>query len=142
MSSSSAAKPLDLIVIGAGLTGLIAARESAERGMNVSLVEARERVGGQIWTIPHPETGQLIALGAEWLNLERMPLIQAEFRRYNITPEHLPFHDQYLLHDWDGVKSQLGRLEDVLKTLQSDGLFQTALGKMERDVSFLQVDSG
>jgi monoamine oxidase len=39
------------MVAGAGLAGLAAARELERRGARVTVVEARDRVGGRVWTI-------------------------------------------------------------------------------------------
>ena len=39
-----------VVVVGAGLAGLVAARDLASRGANVQVVEARDRVGGRVWT--------------------------------------------------------------------------------------------
>jgi len=41
-----------VIVIGAGIAGLAAARTLAEAGKHVVLIEARDRVGGRILTLP------------------------------------------------------------------------------------------
>ena len=38
------------IVIGAGLAGLAAATELADRGLDVLVLEARDRVGGRVWS--------------------------------------------------------------------------------------------
>jgi monoamine oxidase len=40
-----------VIVAGAGLAGLTAARELEARGATVTIVEARDRVGGRLWTL-------------------------------------------------------------------------------------------
>lgn len=39
-----------VIVAGAGLAGLTAARELTRRGATVRVVEARDRIGGRVWT--------------------------------------------------------------------------------------------
>ena len=38
----------DVVVIGAGLAGLITARELGNRGHNVVVLEARDRIGGRL----------------------------------------------------------------------------------------------
>ena len=41
----------DVIVVGAGFTGLIAARDlNQKHGLRVLLVDARDRIGGRTWT--------------------------------------------------------------------------------------------
>ena len=40
-----------VIVAGAGLAGLSAARALEARGAAVTVVEARDRVGGRVWTL-------------------------------------------------------------------------------------------
>ena len=54
--------PSRVIVIGAGLSGLAAARALAASGVEVVVLEARERIGGRVWT----EDG--IDLGAHWIH--------------------------------------------------------------------------
>jgi monoamine oxidase len=40
-----------VIVIGAGLSGLVAARELTRLGAEVTVFEARQRIGGRVWTL-------------------------------------------------------------------------------------------
>jgi monoamine oxidase len=58
--------PLDVIILGAGVAGLSAAIELSQAGMKVSILEARNRVGGRILT--DPATRIPIELGAEFLH--------------------------------------------------------------------------
>jgi monoamine oxidase len=43
---------IDAVVIGGGFAGLIAARELGRRGRSVTVLEARERLGGRTWVAP------------------------------------------------------------------------------------------
>jgi monoamine oxidase len=56
----------DVIVIGAGLAGLAAARELTRQGLSVTVLEASDRVGGRVRDLTLPG-GQVIELGAQWV---------------------------------------------------------------------------
>jgi monoamine oxidase len=57
---------LDTVVVGAGAAGLGAARLLAKNGLDVLVVEARDRIGGRGHTMAHA-SGPL-DLGCEWLH--------------------------------------------------------------------------
>jgi monoamine oxidase len=54
------------LVVGAGYAGLAAARELLRAGVDVLVVEARDRVGGRVWT-DTTATGALIDHGGQWI---------------------------------------------------------------------------
>lgn len=62
-------KRVDVVVVGAGLAGLTAARQLVAKGRSVMVLEARHRVGGR--TLNHdlgPEhPGKIIEIGGQWV---------------------------------------------------------------------------
>ncbi|XKF67554.1 flavin monoamine oxidase family protein [Virgibacillus necropolis] len=57
--------PKDIIIAGAGMSGLVAGSLLKQAGHNVKIIEARERVGGRIYTIRTPFTkGHYMEAGA------------------------------------------------------------------------------
>ncbi len=56
----------NVIVVGAGIAGLAAARELVDRNFDVMILEARDRVGGRIWTDHSLDVP--IDLGAAWIH--------------------------------------------------------------------------
>jgi monoamine oxidase len=68
MSGASKADNRSVVVVGAGIAGLSAASRLGSAGCAVSLLEARDRIGGRIWTIPKTEAGPPIELGAEFIH--------------------------------------------------------------------------
>ena len=55
-----------VIVIGAGISGLAAGHAAAEAGAKVTVLEARDRIGGRIWT--DRSMGAPLDLGAAWIH--------------------------------------------------------------------------
>ena len=56
---------VDVVVVGAGLAGLTAARELVRSGASVVVLEARDRVGGR--TYSREVGGQWVDLGGQWI---------------------------------------------------------------------------
>ena len=71
------------IVIGAGIAGLAAARYLADRGELVTILEARNRIGGRIWT--WRDLVCPVDLGASWIHGYRRNPIAAIARANDIA---------------------------------------------------------
>src|SRR5580698_11343805 len=60
----------NIVIIGAGAAGLIAARELGRAGKKVTILEARDRCGGRIHPLPSAEFGYPAEGGAEFVHGE------------------------------------------------------------------------
>ena len=72
-------KKLDILVVGAGFAGLIAARELGYAGHRVTVLEARDRIGGRTWT--DRRLGIDLEMGGTWVHWLQ-PHVWAEISRY------------------------------------------------------------
>ena len=132
----------DLIIIGAGISGLVAARDAAHRGAKIKIVEARDRVGGQIWCIPHTATAKSLALGAEWLNASKHIEIFKEFANYDILVDSNSSKNQYFLYGGKGEKATIHEIKVAMETMKKDPLFVSAMSLINRDISFIVFKDG
>jgi monoamine oxidase len=55
----------DVVVVGAGLAGLVAGRDLMAAGRSVAVLEARDRVGGRLLNVPIGD-GQVVEVGGQW----------------------------------------------------------------------------
>gem|GEM_PF-2576570 len=61
-------KIYDVIVIGAGMSGITAADKLDSEGFDVLVLEARDRIGGRTWTLYWDEAGMPVDMGAGWIH--------------------------------------------------------------------------
>ncbi|CAF0740361.1 unnamed protein product [Adineta ricciae] len=72
----------DVIFIGAGFSGLIAARELSLRHRTVLLIEARDRIGGRTFTTKLGD--QQYEMGGGWIHWSQ-PHVWSEITRYGLS---------------------------------------------------------
>ncbi|HEV3151051.1 MAG TPA: FAD-dependent oxidoreductase [Acidobacteriaceae bacterium] len=58
----------DVLIVGAGVAGLSAAAELASAGLAVTVLEARDRIGGRIFTLHPDDSDSPVELGAEFVH--------------------------------------------------------------------------
>lgn len=69
--SDSGRSAIDTIVVGAGIAGLTAARQLADAGQHVVVLEARDRIGGRVHTLREPGADgrpRVTDVGASWIH--------------------------------------------------------------------------
>lgn len=64
----------DVVIVGAGATGLTAARALVREGKSVIVLEARDRIGGRLWT--DSIEGQMFEIGGQWVSPDQAALIE------------------------------------------------------------------
>lgn len=77
----------DVIVIGGGFCGVTAARELRSQGYSVTLLEARNRLGGRTFTSKF--AGKEADMGGTWVHWIQ-PHVWSEIRRYGMTLVETP----------------------------------------------------
>ena len=65
----------DVVIVGAGAAGLTAANELRKAGLSVVVLEARDRVGGRLWT--DVIEGAMLEIGGQWVSPDQDALIDA-----------------------------------------------------------------
>src|SRR3954447_3801500 len=90
----------DVAVIGAGFAGITAARELQRKGIDVVLLEVRDRVGGRRLSEPIGD-GKVVELGGQWVGpgQDRLYALAREvgvdtFRTHSAGENVVEFHGQ------------------------------------------------
>jgi monoamine oxidase len=118
----------DVLIIGAGGAGLAAAAELTHSGRSVLVLEARERIGGRMWTQHAPDLAVPIEYGAEFIH-GRAPTTMAILQRGGKTAiESTDTH--YRLHDGE-LAARNDHFHDVQRAMRASA------AKLEKtDLSF------
>jgi monoamine oxidase len=124
-----------IIVIGAGAAGLMAARELARAGKSVTILEARDRCGGRIQSVPASIFGYPAQAGAEFVHGEA-PVTRGLLREAGLS--ELPVEGS----TWNVTDGAFSR--DDGPEADNEGL-QEALAQLKADLpiaEFLELNYG
>lgn len=80
---------VDVVVVGAGLAGLTAARALHGAGVKTAVVEARQRAGGRAWTKRDALLGHSFEMGGMFVDASQRA-ISATLREYGLTTTAVP----------------------------------------------------
>jgi monoamine oxidase len=104
-------------VVGAGYAGLAAADALARAGVSVQVLEARERVGGRVWSVPF--AGATVEFGAEFV-LPDYPVMRSLADRLGLALVRKGTHYGYRKPGggWPAGMKDVARAMDSVRSLE------------------------
>jgi monoamine oxidase len=127
----------DIAIIGAGVAGLAAAAELASKGHSVLILEARDRVGGRVWTRHEPDVSAPVELGAEFIHgeiPETFELLQEVGKAaLSTSGQRYVLREGQLQQRAEGLFAQIQEgLERFVREKRADVAFESFLAEAER----------
>ncbi len=118
--SDSGLREAEVLVLGAGIAGLAAARTLADKGLSVIIIEARNRIGGRMWT--DTSLGVPLDLGASWIHGVKGNPIAELAKQFGITTVASDY-DNGVVYDFDGHQmsdSEYNEMEDLFESIYAE----------------------
>lgn len=148
-----------VLVIGAGMAGAKAAHDLVAAGHDVTVLEARSRIGGRIWS--NRKFGASVDLGASWIHGTRRNPVYKLAREAGVETVKWDYNNikyygdnpNNLYRGFDRFQSQLGKagdalartnptasIQDVIDAAASDRILSKLTGEEFRLLTKLEIE--
>ena len=137
-----AAGSTDCIIIGAGIAGLAAGDYLRKKGWGVTILEARERVGGRVWSRADWKSKNPMDMGASWIHGVSGNPMTAQAQREGIRTVPFDYENMAVYHAGGSriAPEEEERIEKRFrKTLK---LANGTAEELSRDVSLRETFTG
>lgn len=124
--------PPRVIVVGAGMAGLAAAQRLKAAGFEVKVLEARDRVGGRMYSATNA-TGTTLDLGASWIH-GHQPQFEALVTGMNLVQKNTDFASMRFYNTSNQAMDVTSTMWNDLKWRLADALSWNALWSPDRTV--------
>ncbi|TPI10918.1 flavin monoamine oxidase family protein [Mesorhizobium sp. B4-1-1] len=121
---SSSIERTDVVIVGAGFTGLSAALDFQRAGVDFLVLEARDRVGGRVEAVRNG-LGELIDSGGQFL-CQDMPELMALAKARGKTFVETYIEGEFITHPWMSV-------EEAERTYQVAMAIRERMNRIEPD---------
>ncbi|RVX74376.1 hypothetical protein B0A52_01501 [Exophiala mesophila] len=121
MSGDTVTYTADVVVVGAGLSGLVAAAKLTEKKISCIVLEARDRVGGKTYSKPVLSGGSSTEAGAAWINEHTQPHIYKLVQRFGLDTVTQYAQGIDILSDRSGIIHTSPTGASFLEALDKDG---------------------
>ncbi|HEY4520764.1 MAG TPA: NAD(P)/FAD-dependent oxidoreductase [Candidatus Paceibacterota bacterium] len=134
----------DIIIVGAGACGLMAARELSKAGRRVAILEARDRIGGRVYPLSEEEFGYPAQGGAEFVHgdadITKALIKEAGMTLIKTEGDMWDYHDGVLTINGHTVPNQ-DEFHEKLKNLKEDISVNHFLNKYFSDQKYNELRS-
>jgi len=97
-AAAAGARGVDVVIVGAGLSGLAAGRRLVRHGVSVAVLEARDRVGGRTWTVQR--NGTFVDVGGQFIGPTQTRIVA--LAKATGVKSFEPFNEGENLFDYNG----------------------------------------
>jgi monoamine oxidase len=135
---------MDVVVIGAGIAGLVAARELTSGGREVKILEARDRVGGRTHTVQQRGWPVRLEAGAEFVHGRPRELISLVPGVKDLEGAHYQNGLEPAGKEWSKALAKLDHLPSLREKTVEDALesvrfrLRTSKGERQLEAEYLE----